>query len=99
MSRSNSTNNILRVVRLTRGNAVLRPQRFLSFVLFFLYGPLAFANNPDVIKASRHDVSPPLSRMVIGASSNGGRKDNQNATARSTGAMITSNNPDPLDAP
>jgi len=99
MSRSSSTNNIFHVVRLTPDNAVLRPQRFLSFVLFFLYGPLAFANNPDVIKASRHDISPALSRMVIGASSNGGGKDNQNPTARSTGPMITNNNPDPVAAP
>jgi len=75
------------------------PQRFLCLVLFFLYVPLAFANGPDVIKASRHDASPPLWQMAIGASSNGGRSDSQSPTARATGAMITNPNSDPVAAP
>jgi len=66
MSSRNSTNNSFHVVCLTLASAVLRPQRFLSLVLFFLYVPLALANGPDVIKASRRDVSPPLSQMAIG---------------------------------
>src|SRR6266436_3031608 len=57
MSRRNSVYTIFNVLCLTRVNAVRCPQMFVSFVLLFLYGPLAFANNPDVIKASRHDVS------------------------------------------
>src|SRR5207237_1236810 len=89
MSRRNSVWTIFNVLCLTRANAVPRPQWLLSFVLFFLYGPLVFANNPDVIKASRHDASPPLSRMVIGASSNRGGSDSQSPTARATGTMIT----------
>src|SRR5216684_4836106 len=99
MSRRNSTNNSFHVVCLTLASAVLRPQRFLSLVLFFLYVPLAFANGPDVIKASRHDASPPLWQMAIGASSNGGRSDSQSPTARATGAMITNPNSDPVAAP
>src|SRR5229473_4233968 len=99
MSSRNSAYNVFHAVYLTQANAVPRLQWFVSFVLFFLYGPLALANNPDVIKASGHDVSPPLSRMVIGASSNGGGSDSQSPTARATGAMITNANPDPVAAP
>ena len=84
---------------MTRANAVRYPQWFLSFIFVFLSVALAFAESPDVIKASRRDVSPPLSRMVIGASSNGGGKDNQNPTARATGGLITNNNSDPVAAP
>ncbi len=99
MSIRNSTYNIFQVVCSTRVKAVPRLQWFVSFVLFFLYGPLAFANGPDVIKASRHDVSPPLSQMAIGASSNGGGSESQRPTARATGAMISNPNADPVAAP
>src|SRR5258707_8819277 len=99
MSIRNSTYNIFQVVCSTRVKAVPRLKWFVSFVLFFLYGPLAFANGPDVIKASRRDVSPPLSQMAIGASSNGGGSDSQRPTARATGAMITNPNADPVAAP
>src|SRR6266481_371116 len=99
MSGRDSMNNSFHMVCLTLASAVLRPQRFLSLVLFVLYVPLAFANGPDVIKASRHDASPPLSQMAIGASSNGGRSDSQSPTARATGAMITNPNSDPVAAP
>src|SRR5713226_6707341 len=99
MSSRNSAYNVFHAVYLTQANAVPRLQWFVSFVLFFLYGPLALANNPDVIKASRHDVSPPLSRMVIGAFSNDGGSDSQSPPARATGAMITNANPDAVAAP
>jgi len=99
MGSRNSTNNIFQVVCLTLANAVPRRKWFVSFVLFFLCGPLAFANNPDVIKASRHDVSPPFSQMAIGASSNGGGSDAQSPTARPTGGKITNPNSDPVAAP
>jgi hypothetical protein len=99
MSSRNSTYNNFHVVCLTRANAVPRPQWFLSFVLFFVCGPLAFANNPDVIKVSHHDVSPALSQMAIGASSNGGGSDTQSPTARATGSMFTNPNSDPVAAP
>jgi hypothetical protein len=59
----------------------------------------ALATNPDVIKASHHDASLPLSRMVIGASSNAGGSNGQTPTARPTGAMITNPNSDPVAAP
>jgi hypothetical protein len=60
---------------------------------------LALASNPDVIKASRHDVSPPFSQMAVGAPANGGGSNSQTPTARSTGALITNPNPDPVAAP
>jgi len=86
---------------MTRANSVRCPQWFLSFVFVFVFlsVPLALAENPDVIKGSRKDVSPPLSRMAIGSSSNGGGSDSQTPTARATGAMITDPNSDPVAAP
>jgi hypothetical protein len=79
---------------------VVRPIKWLSSLTFLLGSvSVSLARNPDVIKASRNDVSPPLSRMVVGASSNGGGNDSQTPTARSTGAMITNPNSDPLAAP
>jgi hypothetical protein len=72
----------------------------LSSLLFVLVSvSLALAGNPDVIKASHHDVSPPLSQMAVGALFNGGGSDNQTPTARATGATITSPKSDPLAAP
>src|SRR5229473_783520 len=99
MGGRNSTNNTFQVVCLTLANAVPRRKWFVSVVLFFLCGPLALANGPDVIKASRRDVSPPLSQMAIGSSSNGGGRDSQTPTPRATGAMITNPNSDPVAAP
>src|SRR5690242_6785732 len=61
--------------------------------------PRALGNGPDVIKASRHDVSHPLSRMAIGAASSGGRSDSQTIVARSTGASISISKSDPVAAP
>jgi hypothetical protein len=69
------------------------------FCVALLSVSLARAGNPDVIKASRHDVSPPLSQMAVGASFNGGGSDSQTPTARDTGAMITNPNSDPVAAP
>ncbi|PYV52002.1 MAG: hypothetical protein DMG92_02360 [Acidobacteria bacterium] len=74
-----------------------RPTAFLfSLIFVLLSASIAFAGDPDVIKASHHDVSPPFSQMAVGASSNGGGRDNQNITARSTGALISNPNSDPL---
>jgi hypothetical protein len=78
----------------------VRPiQWFFSFTFVLVSVSLALAGNPDVIKASHHSVSPPLSQMVIGASSNGGGSNSQTLKARSTGAMITNPNSDPVAAP
>ena len=60
--------------------------------------PRALGNGPDVIKASRHDVSHPLSRMAIGASSSGRGSDSQTIVARSTGASISNSKSDPVAA-
>ncbi len=70
---------------------------WFPFVLVSVSG--ALAGNPGVIKASHNDVSPPLSQMVVGASSNGGGSDSQTLTARATGAMISNPNSDPVAAP
>jgi hypothetical protein len=72
---------------------------FFSFTFVLVSVSLALAGNPDVIKASRNDVSPPLSQMVVGASSNGGGSNSQTPTARATGAPITNPNSDPVAAP
>ena len=72
---------------------------FLSLPFAWLSVSVALASNPDVIKASHHDASPPLSQMAVGASSNGGGTDGQTPTARSTGALITNPNSDPVAAP
>lgn len=74
-------------------------QRFFLSLFPLASVSLALASNPDVIKASRHDVSPPLSQMAVGASSSGGGSNSQTATARATGAMITNPNTDPVAAP
>lgn len=42
-------------------------QWFFCFPFVLVSVSLALAGNPDVIKASRHDVSLPLSQMAIGA--------------------------------
>jgi hypothetical protein len=79
--------------------AIRHLQWFFSFLFVWGSVSLAFASNPDVIKASRNDVSAPLSQMVVGASSNGGGSNRQTQTARATGAMITNPNSDPVAAP
>jgi hypothetical protein len=71
----------------------------LSLPFAWLSVTVALAGNPDVIKASHNDVSPPLSQMVVGASSNGGGSNSQTPTARSTGPMIANPNSDPVAAP
>jgi hypothetical protein len=82
-----------------RSNAIRSSKWLLCFGFFITAGPLAVANGPDVIKASRKDVSSPLSQMVIGASSKSGATDSQTITARSTGAAINNPNRDPVSAP
>lgn len=72
---------------------------FFSLTFLLVSVSLALARNPDVIKASRNDVSPPLSQMAVGASSNGGGSNSQTPTARATGAPITNPNSDPVAAP
>jgi len=84
---------------MTRTNPVRCSPWFLSFVFVILSAPLALANGPDVIKASRNDVSSPLSQIVIGGSSKSGGTDSQTLTARSTGPTITNPNTDPVAAP
>jgi hypothetical protein len=82
-----------------RANVVRCSEWLLSFVFFIVSAPLALANGPDVIKASHHDVSSPLSQMAIGAPSKNGGTDSQTITARSTGAAINNPNTDPVAAP
>src|SRR6202030_2891701 len=82
-----------------RANALRCSPWFLAVGFVIASAPLALANGPDVIKASHKDVSSPLSRMVIGASSKSGGTDSQTITARSTGAAINNPNTDPVAAP
>src|SRR5712692_7495399 len=84
---------------MTPTNTVCCPQWFLTSVFVFWSVPLALAGNPDVIKASHNDISPPLSQMAIGPASNGGKSDSQAPPARATGAMITNPNSDSVAAP
>src|SRR5947208_13409545 len=81
---------------MTRRNRVVCSRWFFCVAFAFLSVPAVLA---DEIKASRHDTSLPLSRMVIGASSNGGGSDRQTPPARATGALISNSNPDPVAAP
>jgi len=70
--------------------------QWLSPILFaFLSVSIAFASGPDVIKASRHDVSPPLSKLANNGSIKGGTN-HQTHTARPTGPLITSSKSDPV---
>ncbi|MGZ4813595.1 MAG: hypothetical protein ACXVZI_12570, partial [Terriglobales bacterium] len=84
----------------------MRPASRFSFVrwlvpllLIVTAASSAVAGDPDVIKASRHDVSLPLSHMTIGASSNGGGSNSQASTARATRAPINNPKADPVAAP
>src|SRR5712671_5730616 len=78
----------------------VRPVQWF-FSLLFILVPVSFAlaGNPDVVKASHHDISPPLSQMAIAAPSTGGGSDSQVPPARATGAMVTNPNSDPVAAP
>ncbi|HET7108404.1 MAG TPA: hypothetical protein VFI38_16440 [Candidatus Acidoferrum sp.] len=62
-------------------------------------GPRALGNGPDVLKASRHDVSHPFSQMAIGASSKSGERDTEINAPRPTGALISNPHADPVAAP
>ncbi len=69
---------------------------FLVVSLFLVSS--AFAGGPDVIKASRHDVSPPLSLIAHGAPLSS-KANPQAATARPTGPLVTNPNADPVAQP
>src|SRR6266404_6928645 len=90
---------VVRRFQMIPAKTIHHPQRFFTFLFPLVSVSLALASNPDVIKTSHHDVSPPFSQMAIGASSNGGGSDSQTPPARSTGAVITNPNSDPVAAP
>jgi hypothetical protein len=69
----------------------------LSSVL--LVAPVTFAASPDVIKTSRHDLSPPLSLLVASSVANAGGNNGQAPNARATGAAILSAKADPVAGP
>jgi len=79
--------------------AVRPVHRFFSLLFILVSVSFAVAGNPDVVKASHHDTSPPLSQMAIAASSIVGGSDSQLPPARATGALITNPNSDPVAAP
>lgn len=59
----------------------------------------AFAAHRDVIKAARHDTSPPLAQLAMSSTVIQGAGNGQKATARPTGGLITSAKSDPVAAP
>ncbi len=81
------------------GNGVRPSQWCLVSSLVLLLVSAAFAGDPDVIKASRHDVSAPLSHLVVGGALHSSSNDKQGNTARATGAPIKNPNSDPVAAP
>ena len=85
----------------TRPNPCSRCFGFLlvASISSFLTSGSAFAGNANVIKASHHDLSPPLASLAVGASSKVNNGNGQSATARSTGPAITNSNTDPVAAP
>ena len=81
-----------------KGNGV-RPFRVLyPFALILLVATAAFANGPDVIKASKHDVSFPFSSMANNGAGNSGSGNSQGNTARPAGNPINNPNADPVAA-
>jgi len=73
------------------------PALTLVFAAAFLTPSSAFADNPNVIPASKHDTSPPLSQLAKGASANSsGKSKSQVPTARPTRAPFTSASSDPV---
>jgi hypothetical protein len=79
--------------------AIRHLQWFFTFLFVLVSVSFALASNPNVIKASHNDLSPPLSQMAAGTSSNNGGTDSQTPTARPTGALITNPNSDPVATP
>ncbi len=69
----------------------------LSVVFVSVSVSLAFAGAPDVIKASRHDTSPPFSK-IAGSGSIKGSTNSQKPTARPTGPLLTNPHSDPVAA-
>lgn len=82
----------------------MTPQKHAAFpwlpaiLLLVIYVPLAQAKDPDVIKASHHDVSAPFSQMALSTSPSGGNS-SQSPIARATGNALSNANPDPVAAP
>jgi hypothetical protein len=73
---------------------LVRIVAILAVYLFCFVASIAFASGPDVIRASRHDTSPPLSQMAIHSSSSTTGTDGQTPIALATGAAISSANAD-----
>jgi len=84
---------------MTQSRAFRYSWPLVAFLFVIVSVPPALGNGPDVIKASHNDVSPPLSRLAIGASPKSGGSDSQSLTARSTGTLITNPKSDPVAAP
>ena len=66
----------------------------LIFGLFILGSSLAYGGNPDVITASKHDTSPPLSQLAQAGSKISGGSNKQSPTARPTRAPFNSSQSD-----
>src|SRR5216683_2082489 len=84
---------------MTQSNAFRYASSLVAILLAIVCVPPALGNGPEVIKASHHDVSHPLSRLAINAPSKTGGSDSQSLTARPTGALIADSKSDPVAAP
>ena len=74
--------------------------RFLvAPIAILLTTPFASGSKRDVIKASHHDTSPPLAQLAAQSTLSTGGSNGQKATARATGALLTSSKVDPVAAP
>jgi hypothetical protein len=74
----------------------IRTNRVLVICILALVTPSALASGPDVIKASRHDTSRPLSQMALHSAASPGGADGQTPTALATGAAISNAHADPV---
>jgi hypothetical protein len=72
----------------------LCPVLALVFGLLVLGSPLAYGSNPDVITASKHDTSPPLSQLAQSSPNTSGGPNQQTPTARPTRAPFSSSQTD-----
>src|SRR5260370_18244048 len=84
---------------MTQSGSIRYSLSLVPILLASVCVPRALGNGPDVIKASHHDVSPPLSRLAIGASPKSGGNDTQSLTARPTGPLLANSKSDPVPPP
>jgi hypothetical protein len=91
------TLTILRIILSQRKEATMRGSRssfLFLFVLFLLPASVAFAGNPNVFNASRHDTSPSLAKLSAGGRARTSAPDKEAREPRSTGPALSSGRAD-----